>query len=414
LPIKGIDLSENKEITMSRYVAILYSMLLLSGTLQAQQSELFSGGDPVFHREKCIIPFELRGHKIYLPVKLQGSGKVYRFILDTGAFSSIAEEVAEEMGLTRGSSLDAGSEIKRAYLLKEKISIRTGDLELEDFRIISMDYSYFYQTDPEMDGFLGSDFLKYFYVVIDYRQRELTLSRYPVSPAVSTQQYRLKLQTDNAASLPKLQCRVNDSWQWIGLIDTGAPFTIVFPLSLINKKDWRNIPLIESIGVMASWPTSPIQKNYLTRIESLQIGELELHDIPVIFSNTEDIILGQELLSQFLIYLNYPDDELILLPAGKIFIKSNYYSTGLNVNKTADNRTVIEAIWQGSAADKAGLSLNTDIIKINSQPTDRLSLNDINRLLNDDRISTIELVIKEGYRDRTVLLKKAFLLPETN
>jgi len=399
---------------VSRHLLVLSLLLLLLGALQAQKSELFSGGEPIFHREKSIIPFELRGHKIYVPIKLQQSGKVYRFILDTGAFSSVGENIAEDLQLNRGTSLDAGSEIKRAYLLKEEISICLGDMELENFRIISMDYSYFYQTDPEMDGFLGSDFLKYFYVIIDYRKKELTLSRYPISPATSSQEYRVKLQTNNAASLPKLEGRVNHRWSWNSLIDTGAPFTLVFPLSLIDEQDWRNSPLIESIGVMASWPTSPIQKNYLTRIESFQIGKLELHDIPVIFANTEDIILGQELLSQFQIYLNYPDNELILLPAGKIFVKSNYFSSGLNVNKTADNRTVILAIWKGSAAERAGLSLNTEIIKINSQSADRLALNEINRMLNDDRIVTIELVIKEDYRERTVLLKKAPLLPEND
>jgi len=405
---------KNGESILSRYLFIFSLILLLAGVVRAQPTELFSGGDPVFLRERSIIPFDLRGHKIYVPVKLQGSGKIYRFILDTGAFSSIGENVAEELQLNRGASLDAGSEVKRAYLLKEKISIRLGDMELENFQIISMDYSCFYQTDPELDGFLGSDFLKYFYVAIDYRTRELTLSRYPISAARSSQEYRSRIQTNNPASLPKLQCLVNDRWSWTGLIDSGAPFTIVFPLSLINKQDWRNSPLIESVGVVASWPNSPIQKNYLTRIESFKIGELELNDIPVIFANTEDIILGQELLSQFLIYLNYPDNELILYPDGKIFMKSNYFSSGLSLNKTADNRTIIGAIWKGSAAEKAGLSLDTEVIKINNQSADRLALNEINRILNDDRIATIELVIKEGYRESTVRLKKAPLLPENN
>jgi hypothetical protein len=399
---------------LSRHLFIFSLILLLAGVVRSQQTELFSGGDPVFHREKSVIPFELRGHKIYVPIKLQQSGKIYRFILDTGAFSSIGENVAEELQLNRGTALDAGSEMKRAYLVKEKVSIRLGDMELENFRIISMDYSYFYQTDPELDGFLGSDFLKYFYVAIDYRTRELTLSRYPLPSVSYTQKYQVRLQTNNAASLPKLQCQVNDRWSWTGLIDSGAPFTIVFPLSLINKQDWRNSPLVESVGVVASWPNSPIQKNYLTRIESLQIGELELHNIPVIFSNTEDIIVGQELLSQFLIYLNYPENELSLYPVGKIFMKSNYFSCGLSLNKTADNRTLIGAIWKGSAAERADLSLNTEVIKINNQSAESLELSVINRILNDDRIATIELVIKEGYRERTVQLKKAPLLPENN
>jgi hypothetical protein len=397
---------------VARYLIIISSILLSFSLLPAQKAELFSGGDPVFHCDKSIIPFELRGHKIYVPVKLQGSEKIYHFILDTGAFSSIGENITAELQLNQGVSLDAGSEIKRAYLVKEKISIKLGDIELENFRIISMDYSYFYQTDPGLDGFLGSDFLKYFYVAIDYRKKELILSHHPLSLPGNSQVYRGRLRTNNVASLPKLECRVNERWTWTGLIDTGAPFTIVFPLSQINKQDWRNSPMIESIGVMASWPTSPIQKNYLTRVESFQIGELELNDIPVIFANTEDIILGQELLSQFQVYLNYPENEFILIPTGRILLMSNYLSTGIKLNKTSENRTRVEAIWKGSAADQAGIAPGSEVIRINSQSTQKLSLSDIERILNDERITAIEFVFKDGYRERNILIKKAPLLPE--
>lgn len=399
---------------MLKPLLIIVGWMFLIGIAQAQREALFSGGIPVFHREKCTIPFELKGHKIYVPVSLQQSRKTYQFILDTGAFSSISQELAEELQLNTDRALSAGTEIKQAHLVKEQMSVQLGDMEVKNFRMISMDFSYFYQTDPDLDGFLGSDFLRYFYVHINNPKQELVLSQYPFSYPSDRPHYQIKLEGRDQASRPKTQCQINDRWSYEALIDTGAPFTIVFPLTLLNKQDWRRFPLIESIGVMASWPNSSIQKNYLTRIEHLKLGMLELNNIPVIFSNTDDIVVGQELLSQFQIYLNYPDYEMILVPAGKIFTKSNYFSTGLKVSKANNGRTFIEAIWKGSAAEQAGLLPGTEIIKINSIAAAGLSLTEINRLLNDDRITAIEMMVKKDNEERKVLLTKAFLLPDNN
>ncbi len=399
---------------MLKPLLIIVGWMFLIGIGQAQREALFSGGNPVFHREKCTIPFERKGHKIYVPVTLQQSRKTYQFILDTGAFSSISQELTKELRLNTAQALSVGTEIRQAHLVKEKVSIRLGDMEVENFRMVAMDFSYFYQTDPDLDGFLGSDFLRYFYVHINNPKQELVLSQYPLSYPSDRPCYQIKLQERDEASRPKTQCQINDRWSSEALIDTGAPFTIVFPLSLLNKQDWRRFPLIESIGVMASWPNSSIQKNYLTRIERLKMGMLELNNIPVIFSNTDDIVVGQELLSQFQIFLNYPDHEMILVPAGKIFFKSNYFSTGLKVSKANDGRTFIAAVWKGSAAEQAGLLPGIEIIKINSIAAPGLSLTEINRVLNDDRITAIEMVVKKDEEERKVLLQKAFLLPVNN
>lgn len=399
---------------MLKPLFILVGSLFLIGIAPAQKEALFSGGIPVFHREKCTIPFERKGHKIYVPVTLQQSRKIYQFILDTGAFSSISQELTEELRLNTDQALSAGTEIKQAHLVKEKVSIRLGDMEVENFRLVSMDLSYFYQTDPDLDGFLGSDFLRYFYVHINNPKQELVLSQYPLSYPSDRSHYQIKLQNSDKASRPKTPCQINDRWSSEALIDTGAPFTIVFPLSLLNKQDRRRFPLIESIGVMASWPNSSIQKNYFTRIEHFKMGMLELNNIPVIFSNTDDIVIGQELLLQFQIFLNYPDHEMILVPGGKIFFKSNYFSTGLKVSTAKDGRTFVEAVWKGSAAEQAGLLPGTEIIKINSIALPGLSLTEINRVLNDDRIAAIEMVVKKDDEERKVLLKKAYLLPDNN
>jgi hypothetical protein len=351
------------------------------------------------------------GHKIYVQVKTDRSSRPLSFILDTGAFTSVSGETAHLLGLTKGSSLLTSGEISYAHFVNEPISLQVGDIEVDQFRLVSMDFSHFYQADPNFHGFLGSDFLKFFYLKIDYRRRELTLSKNPLPLPRSGSPFRIKMNTRNPAFLPIITCRIDNRWNWSGLIDTGSPFAVIFPLAALDNHRHNGAPLIASDGLFASWPTSTIKRNYLSRVKNLSMSKLEFDNMPVIFANSDDILIGEELLSRFEIYLHYPDNELILVPQASLIWRNNFYSIGIYLGKNSRNKTVVDAIWQGSPASLARVPLQAEVLKINQQSTSRLSLREMNGVLHNDRINTIELLLKEGYREKSYLLKKAPLLP---
>lgn len=393
---------------LTRYCFI--SLLMIISSVCPQTGNPFSGGKPVFPVSPAKISFELKGHRIYLQVWINQTSKSLRFLLDTGAFTSINRRTAEELGLHCGALLPIEGKIKSANLLQEKVTVRLGEVEIRNFQMVVMDYSIFHTVDADLRGFLGSDFLQYFYVSLDYQSKELILNRSPFSIPAGT--YRIPLDTRNEAHLPRIKCQINDRWSWPGLIDTGAPFALVLPLKVVDSEGWRISPLIESEGVAASWPHSQIDKNYLGRLHTVRSAELELTETAVIFSNTDDVIWGQELLSQFRVLLHYPENECILIPKGKIQLASNFFSVGLKLRKTPENTTMVAAIWKDSPADRAGVSLNSEVLSLNGKPTQNLSMNEINLMLNNDRINTIEMIYREDQRKRKVLLKKAPLLPE--
>ncbi len=390
-------------------IFISLSLFMVCGLLFSQTH--FGGGTPRFQQDISIIPFRMEGHKIYVQVKTDRSSRPLSFILDTGAFTSVSGETMQLLGLTKGPALLTSGEISYAHFLQETVSLQVGDMVVDEFRLVSMDYKHFYQAASDFHGFLGSDFLKFFYVKIDYRRKELTLSRKPLPIPRSDNIYRIKLDTRNVAFLPRISCRVDNSWNWSGLIDTGSPFAVVFPLASLDNQRNNGAPLIASDGLFASWPTSTIERNYLSRVKNLSVSKLEFDDMPVLFANSDDILLGEELLSRFDIYLHYPDNELILVPRTSLLWKNNFYSIGIHLGKASGNKTVVEGIWQGSPASLARVPLHAEVLKINKQSTSRLSLREMNGVLHNDRINTIELLVKDGYREKTYLLKKAPLLP---
>jgi hypothetical protein len=380
----------------------------------AQMHSSFKTGNPIFHSNNYIIPFQLRGHMIYVKVKLNNSSKNYNFILDTGAFTSIDEETSTELGLEKGFAYATSGKIKSAYQLKDGVTIALGEVVVQNFKISMMDLAFFKQSQPHLDGFLGSNFLRFFNVLIDYQKKQISLSRSPEYRQSAHKTYRMKLNTNNQAGLPKIACQVNYYWQAQALIDTGSPFAITFPLSFCEKfSRSERQDFIESKGVFASWPWTQIEKNYLGKIKSIKLGDLEINNLPVLFANTEDIILGKEFLDQFMVCLNYPAHEAVFYLTSRLRFNKNYFSSGLKLKKDAYGRTVVEAIWADSPASRRGIDVDDEIIKINEREAKNLSESDIYRILNDDRIAKIQLVLKKSYRQETVILQKRGLLPQS-
>lgn len=199
------------------------------------------------------------------------------------------------------------------------------------------------------------------------------------------------------------------------LLDTGSPFVIVAPLSLMEKQDFtEERTLLESEGILFKWPFSPIERNYLARLENFQMGELQIAKLPVIYANSDDILLGRSFLSQFVVTIDYPSDELILLPYSDIHFSRNLFSAGFRLKSDKQDRTVVRGLWKGSPADINGLRPGDEVLSINSIDVGDLTDLEISRLLKDETVPVIELVIKEGDAERRVSLEKEMLFPEVD
>src|SRR5438105_3511191 len=114
---------------------------------------------------------------ILLPVRVNERGP-FDFILDTGAGTSLlSSELAKELevkilGSKEGQS--AGSKV--SVSLAKVNSLRVGEIKVDDVDVGIVDLSQIGKTvGATVDGDLGYNFLKYFRITIDYRDREIRL-----------------------------------------------------------------------------------------------------------------------------------------------------------------------------------------------------------------------------------------------
>ena len=90
-------------------------------------------------------------------------------------------------------------------------------------------------------------------------------------------------------------------------------------------------------------------------------------------------------------------------------MKTNLFSVGLNVGISREGGIVVEGLWKGSPADKAGLEVGDKIMSFNDLPIRPDNLIELQYALRDDRIKDIELEIARGDTKRRIVLEKANL-----
>ena len=274
-------------------------------------------------------------------------------------------------------------------------------------------------SDPSIDGFIGSDFLRFFQVTIDYRQKRIVLSRsdFPLDSVAGA--YKVDIQKSLPFWFPLVKCEIDEDTEAQAMLDTGSPFSVVFPLSLIERQKFseHNKP-IKSKGLIAKWPFTSPDYNFLAPVKSIKIGALEIRNIPVIYAklpgNLSYPLLGKNFLSHFLVTINYPKNKLFMLPYEDAEFKNNLFSTGLGLMKNESGRTVVQGFWEESPADRSGIQLNDEVLEINARGTKDLALREINEILDNDMIKTIELLIRGPQGEKKLAFTKEMLFPEIN
>ena len=344
-------------------------------------------------------------------VKINDNPEEYRFILDTGAMTMIDERIAKKVQLEKENPMPTMDPSVKIYLTTLK-ELRVGGMKVENMSIPVTNIQALFGESFEMDGFIGSDFLKHFRLTIDYKEKAVIT--YDTIHDSLYKGYRIPFNRHFMNGAPLIECRINGEIEIKGMIDTGSPFGLVFPLSLVEQIDGQT--KIRSKGVIAKWPFTSSDYNCLSRIERLTLGSLVLQNVIALCAelpaNMSYPLIGKEFLSQFLVTLDYPDNEIILSPCDDVALQDNLFSTGLSLKKDGRERTVVQGFWEGSPADKAGIGLGDEILKINSKQTKDLSIEVIREMLRDDTIPKMTIEVKSEETVRDMILEKEMLLPD--
>jgi predicted aspartyl protease len=376
-----------------RKTGIICAVLMGSAIL----SPAFTAGT-----DEAGIPFRMLGHLMTVKVRIDASSRDFNFVVDTGGATFVAKEVADELGLKQ-----MGPQAKISTLHLEGMDIEN------IFCFTTFDFSHLNSLGIPIHGIIGSTLMERYRATFDFERRRITFSDGSETLEKPEGAALLKFTNHRINNAPLVEFEI-DGKTYKGMIDTGQPHSVVLPIETFEDYERGEFSgIIESRGLMEKWPNPKILHNTMVRLRTMRLGPWAFSDLLCLFGDLPQMLsmplIGMDFLSLFTIIIDFPRDEMVLIPRDGLSTKTNLFSVGLNVGLGEGGAVVVEGLWKGSPADKAGLEVGDRIVSFEGSPIEPEQLRALQEALRDDGIKAIELEILNEETTRRVVLEKANL-----
>jgi predicted aspartyl protease len=356
-----------------------------------------------FSREpEEAIPFRMLGHLLTVEARINDAPITYNFVVDTGGMTFVAKGVADELGLKQ-----MGPQAKINTLHLPGFPIKNV------FCFTTFDFSHFMALGIPVHGIIGSNLLERFTVTMDYKAGTIVLSEDAEDLVKPAKGMLLKFRNHPVNNAPLVKMKINGK-TLEAMIDTGQPYPLVLPIETYEEYEEEDFEgCFKSFGLMEKWPNTKVDFNYLARMKEVRMGGSTFHNFLCLFGDLPKALsmplVGSDFLSQYVLVINFPGDEMVMIPHSDFRQKDNLFSVGLNLNVSEKGEIVVEGIWEKSAAEKAGIEVGDRILSFNSQTAHPENLLEMQTVLRDDTIKSVNLEVISGEKRKSLVLEKTLL-----
>jgi hypothetical protein len=351
------------------------------------------------------IAFDPIGKTIYLSARINNSRPMW-FLLDTGAGASLIDaRRARTLGLkSEGEAATSGRGGSSEMSFTKGVSFTLPGVRLLNQTVVSIPFNNIAgHFRRNFGGILGYDFISRFVVQIDYVNQTITLYD-PQGYNYKGSGHRVPITVDGTPFV-KAEVQVNgrEPVQGRFMIDTGfdgattlyGPFIKAHNLLQSNGKTMG----ITRAGVAQS-------KGVKSRIERFTFGGFSFRNVITNFllgeKGTEadtDIagLIGNEVLREFKVILDYSRQEMILEPNDQFSETLDENLSGIEFELRAARRGILKVndVAEESPADKAGIWPGDVLVAIDNQSATSFSLEEINSLFREEGREYL-LTLKRG------------------
>jgi len=341
-------------------------------------------GIPTAHGGSKIatVPFQVIGSYVVIEVRINDSTPI-NLILDSGVNSTLITELTSEDSLALNfaekntiKGLGAGVTIN-AYRSVGNL-LHAGKMKIHDQTVYILEEDIFNlskHVGQKVNGLLGSDFFENHVVQIDYNKRLITF--YDNETFVAPDKYvGIPMITQGHKMFIKLPVTGPD---WVTknalmLLDTGAELTAWFRSYGENP---IKIPDKHIRGYIGQGLNGEI-KGYMGRISLINIDGHALENPIVAFPDSATITdailntkregtIGSQILSRFNLIFDQYHNKLYLKPNMNFKRPFHYNVAGIEIMQESMSLKlpIVVNVRENSPADKAGVKIGDQLIKIN-------------------------------------------------
>jgi len=371
--------------------------------------------------KKMDIPFEYENNLIIVSVVINNIFPL-KFIFDTGAEHTILtkREITDLLQIPYEKRFTiVGSDMQSelyAYLARG-LNLKTDNIEFLNRSILVLedDYFQFEQfTGIDVQGILGADLFRRFIVEINYQKQVISLydPRYNEGPPGDN---FVELPIEMSRHKPYLYActhpQQDSTLSTKLLLDTGASLALL--LYTDTHPDMRLPPTVikSNIGM----GIGGFLEGFLGRVERFDLAGFSFQGVvtnfqeiyPIVdttYMNDRNGILGNQILSRFVVVIDYVRGRLYLQPRNNYNEQFKFDRSGMVLAASGNrlNTFTVYRVVPGSPADEAGVSEGDVIKSINGMGAGFYSLDDINRKLQGKVGKNIKLKIdRDGETFRT-------------
>ena len=352
------------------------------------------------------MPFEYRNDHIVIKVKI--GNEFYDYIFDTGGYNDITDEIQEKNGfpvLTK-QTVGSANQLKSSVNIVKLDSLSIGKVIFKNIAALQMNF----ENVPSMCGLkgaiIGASIIKKLIWRIDFPRKKIivtdTFSKLP--PLPNTVKVPV---TFNKRLMPYIKAKLDGRTDTY-LFDLGSS-SLVGLTEKTAKKYTKGKEPIEIIGSAIEGGNGIVKIPVnIFKANTFQIGSAEYTNKPIVYTRlSNENLIGNPIIKDFIVTLNFKDDELYLTPIPNSKTIDGWNSFGLKM-EYKNNMVAVTSIFDGLPAQKSGLNVGDEILTINQQSLTCSNFCDC-KLIIDSAIKTnaeITLGIKNNNTVKEIKLIK--------
>lgn len=369
------------------------------------------------NRSWTRIPFQLHSNLIVVPVTINGSDTL-RFILDTGVSNTIITDPrafrTKPITLTRKVKINGAGEgggLTASIAIDNVLTM--GGLRAAHHNLVILDDDILHLSEyvgTPVHGIFGYELFANFVVNVDFQRREITLmkpekysykkrkgDRYPIT-IQDTKAYTDALSVfDGQKNLP---LRV--------VLDTGAGHALL----LDRSRSSASMPMpVKSVRAQLGRGLNGVINGVMGRIQKVRFGRYELDNILASFPDSLGFGMklvdmperqgnvGCELLRRFNITFNYPDRYIVMKPIRRLLKETfEHDMSGMELRAKGDRfrNYYVDKVVTGSPADLAGLLEGDELLFVNNNSCNDLTVSDIYKMFQKGEGKEVSILVRRN------------------
>ncbi len=353
------------------------------------------------------MPFEYRNNQIIINVTIGNQN--YDYIFDTGGYNDITDEIQKKNNFPVLTSQIVGSSngIKSKINVVKVDSLKIGLLVFYNIATLQMNFDSSPTIKCTISGALiGASLIKNYIWQIDFSRKKIIVSDQLSKIRFLDNTIKIPV-SFNSRLMPFIEAKLDGKTEKF-MFDLGS----ATQFSLTEKTALKYIStkqVIEVNGIRSEGGNGTlVQTANIFKADSIEIAAIKFKDKPFLYSKTGiENLIGNPIIKNFIVTLNFKEDELYLSPIPETTLEDGWNSFGFGAEYKND-KVLVTSLFKGLSADKAGLKIGDEIISVNRKALG--CKNDCDCIMKLTKIfeenTKLPLVVKRGQEEKEITVYK--------